>query len=69
MEYTKLELDATIKGWRCAECGLIADCIGRPIFGNEPWIIQTRSINWLENRPKWWFCPGCGRQIKDGGNI
>ena len=66
MEYTKFELNASEKGWRCKECGLLIDCIGRPLFGNEPWIIQTSSINWIENRPEWNFCPKCGRPAKDG---
>lgn len=69
MEYARLELDATIKGWRCSECGLIVDCIGRPIFGNEAWIIQTKSINWIENKPKFLYCPKCGKPIKDGDRI
>ena len=60
MEYAKLELDASKKGWRCSKCGLPVDCIGRPIFGDEVWIIQTKSINWIENKPEFRYCPGCG---------
>jgi len=60
----KLELDASRKGWRCSACGLPFDCIGRPVFGDEPWTIKTTSINWLENRPKIRFCPNCGEAIE-----
>lgn len=66
MEYAELELDATIKGWRCSNCSLLVDCIGRPIFGNEVWFIQTKSINWIENKPRFLFCPKCGMPFKDG---
>ena len=69
MEFTKFELDASIKGWRCAECGLIVDCLGRPIFGNEMFTVQTRSINWIENKPEFNYCPKCGRPIKDGDHV
>lgn len=60
----KLELDASIKGWRCSACGLPFDSIGRPLFGREVWIIKTTSINWLENRPPIRYCPGCGEPIE-----
>ena len=66
MEYTKLELDASKKGWRCAECGLLIDAIGRPIFGNETWTFETKSISWIENKPEWNYCPKCGKPIKEG---
>ena len=59
----KLELDASKKGWRCSDCGLSFDCIGRPLFGDEAWIIQPRSNTWLENKPQIKYCPGCGQPI------
>lgn len=63
MEYAKLELDASAKGWRCSECGLLIDSIGRPIFGNELWTIETKSIHWIENKPEFSYCPKCGKPI------
>lgn len=66
MNYAKLELDASVKGWRCSQCGLLFDCIGRPIFGTESFFIQIKTNNWLENRPKIRFCPGCGAPVKEG---
>ena len=61
----KLELDASRKGWRCSDCGLSFDAIGRPIFGDEPWVIKPRTNSWLENRPRIKFCPGCGAPIRE----
>ena len=60
----KLELDASKKGWRCSSCGLFVDSIGRPIFGHEPWTIQMKTNTWLENKPAYRFCPGCGEPIE-----
>ena len=60
MDYAKLELDASQKGWRCSYCSLFIDCTGRPIFGDELWTIQTTSIHWIENRPSFNYCPCCG---------
>lgn len=65
-DYVRLELDAAQKGWRCSGCGLLSDVLGRPIFGGEAWTIQTKSINWLENRPKYKFCPKCGKPVREG---
>lgn len=60
-----LELDAANKCWRCSECGLVYDCIGRPIFGNESWTIKPRSNSWLENRPQNKYCANCGMRFMD----
>ena len=64
----KLELDAANKGWRCSDCRLPFDCIGRPIFGGEAWMIKTTSINWLENKPRIKYCPNCGKPIESEVN-
>ena len=64
METVQFELDGTNKGWRCSGCGLLVDSIGRPLFGNETWIIKTKSINWVENEPQFKFCPSCGKRVK-----
>lgn len=64
MDYAKLELDASRKGWVCSECGLFSDCLGRPIFNNTLWFIETKSMNWLENKPSYSFCPKCGKPIR-----
>lgn len=66
-DYAKLELNASKKGWNCSECGLFTDCVGRPLFGNEAWIFETKSNNWLENKPNYKYCPGCGRPL--GGDM
>ena len=62
----RLELDAANKGWRCSGCGLFSDFLGRPLFGGENLVIKTKSIGWLQNRPKYKFCPGCGKPLKEG---
>ena len=61
----KLELDAANKCWRCSVCNLPYDCIGRPIFGGEPWIINTQSTHWIENRPKNKYCSNCGERFME----
>lgn len=63
----KLELDAANKGWRCSECGLPYDCIGRPIFGEEPWVITAKSNNWIENKPQNKYCANCGARLERNG--
>ena len=63
-DYVKLELNASEKGWNCSGCGLFTDCVGRPCFGDEAWMVITNSKTWLENKPKYKFCPGCGKPIK-----
>ena len=66
MEYTKFELDASKKGWRCSECGLFVDAIGRAVFGQQPFEIKMHTNSWLENRPEFLFCPNCGRPVRSG---
>lgn len=61
----EFELNASEKGWTCTGCGLLIDCIGRPVFGAEMWTVQTRSNNWIENRPEFNFCPKCGKKVRD----
>lgn len=68
MEYAVLELDTSSKGWRCSECGLFSDALGRPIFGSERWSFKTTSLYWLENKPNYRFCPGCGKPIRRDKN-
>ena len=62
-DYVSFELDAGEKGWRCSGCGLRVDVIGRPIFGTEIWVITSNGIAWIENRPKYNFCPKCGKKV------
>lgn len=64
MDYVELELNASKKGWNCSGCGLFTDAIGRPIFGKEIWVISSNGTAWLENKPKYKFCPGCGAPVK-----
>jgi len=64
VEYVELELDASRKGWRCSGCGLQIDCIGRPIFGDAPWSIKPKTNTWIENKPKFVYCPKCGEKVK-----
>lgn len=64
----KLELDAARKGWVCSQCKLFTDALGRPIFGGEMWTIKTNSIHYLENKPEYKFCPGCGEPIEGSVN-
>jgi len=61
----KLELDAANKGWRCSECGLPFDALGRPIFGHEAWSVVPHTNSWLENKPEIKYCPSCGAPIKE----
>lgn len=68
MEYAKLELNASKHGWNCSSCKLFVDCVGRPIFGNEVWIITSTGTAWIENKPKFRFCPQCGKPIGDDLN-
>jgi len=64
MEYVELELNASKKGWNCTGCGLFSDAIGRPIFGKEIWVISSNGTAWLENKPKYVFCPQCGKPVR-----
>jgi len=68
LECVNLELDATNKGWRCSGCGLLIDCIGRPLFGSENITVRSKSIHWIENKPQYKFCPKCGKPVKDVTN-
>ena len=65
-EYAKLELDASNHGWKCSECGLSVDSIGRPLFGSEVWVIYSKGTAWIENRPKFNYCPKCGKPFEGG---
>ena len=65
METVKLELNASKHGWNCSGCGLFTDAIGRPIFGKEIWTISSNGIAWIENKPKYEFCPKCGKPVKE----
>ena len=67
-EYVSLELNASEKGWNCSFCGLFTDCAGRPIFGNEAWVIVANTSHWIENKPEYKFCPGCGKPVRGGKN-
>lgn len=62
-DYVKLELDAGKKGWKCTGCGLFTDCVGRPIFGKVAWEIFPKTNTWIENKPHYKFCPGCGKPL------
>ena len=64
MDSAKLELNASKHGWNCSECGLFSDALGRPMFGKEIWIITSTGTAWLENKPKYKFCPQCGKPIR-----
>ena len=64
MESVKLELNASRHGWNCSKCGLFIDCIGRPILGNELITVDSKGIAWIENRPKYNFCPNCGKPFR-----
>ncbi len=64
MDTVELELDAGNQGWKCSGCGLMIDCIGRPIVGNPTWVVSTTSASWIENKPQWNFCPSCGKKVK-----
>lgn len=66
MDYVKLELDASQKGWRCSGCGIQIDSIGRPVMGELPWLVITRRNNWIDSKPNWKFCPSCGKPIEGG---
>ena len=61
----KLELDAGQGGWKCSECGQRFDVLGRPVCGKETWVIKTKGISWIENRPVINYCPGCGRKVSE----
>ena len=65
MDKVEYELNASKKGWNCSNCGLFVDCIGRPIFGNEMFVITSKGVAWLENKPKYKFCPSCGKPVKE----
>lgn len=62
-EYVEFELNASKKGWNCSSCSLFVDCIGRPVFGKEAWKITAETSSWIENKPKFKFCPGCGLPV------
>jgi len=62
-EKVNFELDAGNNGWRCSGCGLLIDAIGRPLLGNETWVIQSKGIAWIENKPEWNYCPKCGKAV------
>ena len=64
METVKLELNASRHGWNCTGCGLFSDALGRPIFGEEIWVITSKGVAWLENKPKYIFCPKCGKKVE-----
>ena len=68
MEYAELELNASKHGWNCSNCKLFIDAIGRPIFGNEVWVITSKGTAWVENKPKFKFCPKCGLPIRSGNH-
>lgn len=63
-EYVDMELNASEKGWNCSSCGLFTDCIGRPLFGKEAWKITADNSSWIENKPKYVFCPNCGKPVR-----
>ena len=65
MEKVRLELNASKHGWNCTGCGLFTDAIGRPIFGEEIWTIYSKGTAWIENKPKYKFCPLCGKEVED----
>lgn len=65
-DYVKFELDASHHGWACSNCKLFVDCMGRPIFGKPIWVIHCNGVSWIENKPKFKFCPQCGKPVKDG---
>lgn len=64
MDSVKLELNASRHGWNCSGCGLFSDVLGRPIFGKEIWHITSDGVAWLENKPKYKFCPQCGKPVE-----
>ena len=64
MDKVEYELNASRKGWNCSGCGLFVDCVGRPIFGNEIWVITSKGVAWIENKPKFKFCPQCGKPVR-----
>jgi len=64
MDYVEFELNASKHGWNCSGCGLFVDSIGRPNFGEEVWVIYSKGTAWLENRPMFKFCPGCGKKVR-----
>lgn len=64
MDYIEFELNASEKGWNCSGCGLFVDPLGRPIFGNEVWVISSKGTAWLENKPQFLFCPKCGKPVR-----
>ena len=66
MEYVKLELDASERGWRCSGCNMLVDSIGRPVMGELPWLVISRRNSWIESKPAWKFCPNCGKPFEGG---
>ena len=64
MDYVEFELNASKHGWNCSGCGLFIDCIGRPIFGKEIWAITSNGATWIENKPRFNYCPKCGMPVK-----
>lgn len=69
MDTVQLELNASKHGWNCSGCGLFVDSLGRPIFGDETWIISSKGVAWIENKPPFKYCPNCGKPVKEGGRI
>ena len=65
MDKVEYELNASDKGWNCSNCGLFVDCIGRPIFGSEMLVITSKGTAWIENKPKYKFCPQCGKPVRE----
>lgn len=63
-EYVKFELDAGNNGWKCSGCSLRVDCIGRPIFGKQVWVVSSSGVSWFENYPKFNYCPNCGKPVE-----
>ena len=63
-DYVVLELNASKQGWICSGCGLFTDSVGRPQFGHESWTISCKTISWIENKPQYRYCPGCGKPLR-----